>query len=207
MALLGPKKGGLRKRLNRHLFCFYMPQLGDDGDLLSTLPFNATPHVLGQEPPQVKNTKKPCLISFNIFRPSFGDVLIHERLSVGLFFYTKDMQKICSNMCFMLKPDKAFPPRVGHQLLRRRQRPGYPDNLKNFINVSFFLHDDVMCTRKKFPIVLEVDKLADWDIEKVRDLNANSAGRAASNRRQREGARPEGRAEAPPPADGGLQAH
>ena len=59
MALLGPKKGGLRKRPNRHLFCFYMPQLGDDGDLLSTLPFNATPHVLRQEPPQVKNTKKP----------------------------------------------------------------------------------------------------------------------------------------------------
>ena len=28
-----PGKGGLRKRLNRHIFCYSMPQLGDD-DLL-----------------------------------------------------------------------------------------------------------------------------------------------------------------------------
>ena len=50
------KKGGLRKRLNRHLFGFYMPQLGDDL-LLSTLLFNATPHVLGQDPLQVKTRR------------------------------------------------------------------------------------------------------------------------------------------------------
>ena len=145
-----------------------MPQLGDDGDLLSTLPFNATPHVLGQDPPQVKNTKTPCLISFDIFCPSFGDVLIHERLSVGLIFYMKDMQKICSNMCFMLKTDRVLPskgPPSASPPQTTARLP--PTNLKNPIHV-FFLRDDIMCKRKKFPFVLEVYKLVDSDNEKVR---------------------------------------
>ena len=47
------KEGGLRKRLKRHLFAYSTPQLGDD-ILFSTRLFNATPHVLGQEPPHVK---------------------------------------------------------------------------------------------------------------------------------------------------------
>ena len=34
-----------------------------------------------------------------------------------------------------------------------------------------------MCKREKFSIVLEVDKLADSDNEKVRDLNANECGK------------------------------
>ena len=46
-------------------------------------------------------------------------------------------------------------------------------NIKNPINVSFFLHDDIMSKRKKFSIVLDVYKLADSDNENVRDLNAN----------------------------------
>ena len=36
-----PGKGGLRKRLNRHIFCYSMQQLGDDDLLFSTRPFNA----------------------------------------------------------------------------------------------------------------------------------------------------------------------
>ena len=67
----------------------------DDDLLLSMRLFNATPHVLWQDPPQVKNMKKPCLISFDIFCPSFGAGLIHERLSVRLSLDTNDMQKIC----------------------------------------------------------------------------------------------------------------
>ena len=53
--------------------------------------------------------KNPCLISFDIFRPSFSAGLIHERLSVCLPLSTNDMQRICSNMCFTLKPDSALP--------------------------------------------------------------------------------------------------
>ena len=86
-----------------------MPQLGDDDDLLlSTRPFNMTRHVLGTEPPQVKNMK-PCLISFDIFRLPLGVWLIHQRLSVCLSLYTNDMQKTCSNICFMLKPNSVLP--------------------------------------------------------------------------------------------------
>ena len=48
------KKGGLRKRNNRHLFGCYMPQLDDDDLLLSTSLYNATPHVIWQERPYVK---------------------------------------------------------------------------------------------------------------------------------------------------------
>ena len=50
---LEPKKGSLRKRLNRHLFGFYTLQQVDD-DMLLTRLFRATPNVLGQEPPHVK---------------------------------------------------------------------------------------------------------------------------------------------------------
>ena len=46
--------------------------------------------------------KKPCLISFDLFRPSIGDGIIHERLSVRLSLDTNDMPRICSNMCIML---------------------------------------------------------------------------------------------------------
>ena len=38
------KKGGLRKRINRHIFGYNTPQLGDDDMLFSTRLFNATPH-------------------------------------------------------------------------------------------------------------------------------------------------------------------
>ena len=48
------------------------------------------------------------LISFDIFRPSFGNELIHDRLSVRLSLNTSDTQKICSNICFVLKPDSAL---------------------------------------------------------------------------------------------------
>ena len=43
-----------------------------------------------------------------------------------LSLYTNDMRKISSNVCFMLKPDKAFPPRVGHQPLHLLQQPRPP---------------------------------------------------------------------------------
>ena len=43
-----PKKGGLRKRLNRHLFGHSMPQLGDDDIIFSTPLFNATPQSSGR---------------------------------------------------------------------------------------------------------------------------------------------------------------
>ena len=49
-----PKKGGIRKRFNRHLSRSYMLHLGDDDLHLSTHLFNATPRIIGQEPPQVK---------------------------------------------------------------------------------------------------------------------------------------------------------
>ena len=63
--------------------------------------------------------------------------------------------------------------RVRHQPLHRRQRPGYHrTNFKNPVNVSFFPHDDIVWKRKKFRIVLGVDKLADSDNENVRDLIA-----------------------------------
>ena len=38
------KEGCLRKRLNRNLFGYYMPQLGGDDMLFSMPLFNATPH-------------------------------------------------------------------------------------------------------------------------------------------------------------------
>ena len=42
--LVDPKKGGLRKHLNRNIFGFSMPQLVDDNFLFSTRLFNATLH-------------------------------------------------------------------------------------------------------------------------------------------------------------------
>ena len=46
LVFVDPKKGGLGKRLNRHLFGHYTPELYDDDILFSTRLFNATPHVL-----------------------------------------------------------------------------------------------------------------------------------------------------------------
>ena len=113
------------------------------------------------------------LISFDLFHPSFGNVLIHERLSVRLSLHTNDMQKICSNMCFTHKPTAPFPKELTRRLSTADNDPGYhPTNLKNPINLSF-LHDDIMSKRKMFSVVLEVYKLSDSDNENVRDLNAN----------------------------------
>lgn len=53
-----PKKGRPGKRHNRHLFGNYTPQLGDDDLHLSTRFFNATPHVLGQEPLHAKTLSR-----------------------------------------------------------------------------------------------------------------------------------------------------
>ena len=79
-------------------------------------------------------------------------------------------------MYFTLKPDSAIPSRSlpsASPLLTTTMLP--PTTLKNPTNDSFFLKDDIISKRKKSHIVLEVDKLADSDTEKVRDLNAKSA--------------------------------
>ena len=46
---------------------------------------------------------------FDIFRPSFGDGLIPERLFVRLSLNTNDMQRICSDRCVALNPDISIP--------------------------------------------------------------------------------------------------
>ena len=92
------------------------------------------------------------------------------------------MQEICSDMCFELKPDSARLIQESSIGFTADNDTGYnPTNLNDTINVSFFLNDDFTCKRK-FSIVLEVYKLADSDIEEVRDLNAKSTGRTASSR-------------------------
>ena len=54
LVFVEPKKGGIRKRLGCRLSRSYMLHLGDDDLHLSTHLFNATPRIIGQEPPQVK---------------------------------------------------------------------------------------------------------------------------------------------------------
>ena len=135
--------------------------------------FKDTPHVLGNEQPRFKNMKKPCLISFDIFRPPFCDGLIKDLLSIRLSLSTKDAQKICSNTFFTFKPYNPSNQGVGQQPLHLQQRPRLPPTtLKNTVNVSFFPRDDFTCKRK-FSIVPDVFKLTDSDNENVRDLNAN----------------------------------
>ena len=117
--------------------------------------------------------KKPCLISFDLFRPSIGDGIIHERLSVRLSLCTNNMQKICSDMCIMLKPTAPFPsmsPPSASPL--PTTTPVTTDEPQEPINISFFLNDDFVCTRK-FSIALGVYKLSNSDNENVRDVNAN----------------------------------
>ena len=119
--------------------------------------------------------KKPCLISFDFCPSSFGDGLIHERLSVRLSLNTDDMQRICSNICFTLKADSALPITESAISLTTAYNDSgnHPTNLKNHINVSF--PDDITCNPMKFHIVLDVFKLADSDNENVRALNANES--------------------------------
>ena len=50
--------------------------------------------------------KTPCLIFIDIFCQSFGDGLINQRLSVCLSLHMKEIQRVCSNMCFALKPTR-----------------------------------------------------------------------------------------------------
>ena len=115
------------------------------------------------------------MISFDLFRPSFGAGLIHERLSVPLSLYTNDMQKICSNMRFTLKSDTTPPNKesvIRLSTASYNAQGSHPTTLTNSINV-FLHHDDIMYTSKRFYIVLDVYKLADSDNENVCDLNAN----------------------------------
>ena len=124
--------------------------VGDDDRLFTTRLFNATPRIIGQEPPRVKRTRKPCLISFDLIPQSFGDGLIHERLSVFLSLNANDMLEICSNMCFMLKPDSALPIKESAVSLSTADNdPGYhPTNIKNPVNVSF-IHDDFIASGRR----------------------------------------------------------
>ncbi len=108
--------------------------------------------------------KRPCQVSFNVFAPSFGAGLIHDRISLDM----KDMQQSFSTCASRSNQTAHFNHGLRHQHHHRRQRPRVPPTtLTNPIHV-FFLRDDIMCTRKKFPIVLEVYKLVDSDNEKVR---------------------------------------
>ena len=115
---------------------------------------------------------KKCLISFDLFRSSFGG-LIHERLPVCISLNTNDVQKICSNVSITLKPDSALSTEFAISLSIADNDPGYHQTtLKNPLNVSSF-HNDVLMWKHKFSIVLDVDKLVDSDNENVRDLNGN----------------------------------
>ena len=163
-----------QKRLNRNSFGHSMQQLGDDLLFLTRL-FNATPPRPREGASPGQDVKNPCLISFDLFRPSFGAGLIHERLSVRLSLHTNDMHKICSNMCIMLKSDTTPPNKesvIRLSTASYNAQGSHPTTLTNSINV-FFHHDDIMYTSKRFYIVLDVYKLADSDNDNVRDLNAN----------------------------------
>ena len=129
LLLVERKKGGLRKRLNRNGFGYCMPQVIDDVD--NGLDGKREDHIdhdlLGLSEAvnrPSENMKKPSMISFNIFRQSFGDRLIHERLSLP----TKDIPKICSNMCVTLKPDSAPHQESAISLSTADNDPGSPDD-------------------------------------------------------------------------------
>ena len=108
--------------------------------------------------------------------------LINELLSVRPSLSTKDMLRICSNMCLMLKPTVLPIMESATRLSITNNDPGYhPTNFMNHMNVAF-LHDDFMCKRKKFSTVLDVNKLADSDNERVFDLNANECRKDGSRR-------------------------
>ena len=167
-----PKYGGLRKHLNRNLFGFYMPQLVDDDMHFSTRLFNATRPLVGSAAGQ--NMKNPCLVSFDIFCPSFGDGLIHERLSVCLSLNMMDMPKIARTSAS--RPSRQIPSQQGvrHQPHYRRQQHSLtPTNSKTHQRLLPPLRPH--CKRKKFHVDLEVYKLVDSDTENVRALNARTA--------------------------------
>ena len=108
--------------------------------------------------------KRPCQVSFNVFAPSFGAGLIHDRISLDM----KDMQQSFSTCASRSNQTAPFRSRTPSSTSPHQQRPRVPPTtLTNPIHV-FFLRDDIVCTRKKFSIVIEVYKLADSDNEKVR---------------------------------------
>ena len=174
MLFVERKEGGLRKRLDRHLFGHYMPQLGDGDPLFSTSHFNATQYVLGQDPPGQEREKAasgllrplpPVLWRHAHPRAALRPpVALHER-------HTEDQLEHRLHAQARQRPShKEF----AISLSTTDNDPGsYPTNLKNAINISFFLHDDFRRKWKKFHAVLDVYKLVDSDKEDVRDLHGN----------------------------------
>ena len=113
------------------------------------------------------------LVYFDLFLPSFGDWLIHERLSVRLSLYMNDMQKICPDIAPCSRSTAPFRSRSRPSAsLTPTTTPLPPTNVKNHTNISI-PHDDFIRKWKNFRIVLEVNKLADSDNEDGSDFNAN----------------------------------
>ena len=95
---------------------------------------------------------KSCLISFYLFRQSFGAGLIHQRLSVRLSLNTNDIQKICSNMCFMIKTDRVLVIKESAISLSTADNdPGSPPLPQKNINVSFFPRGDFTSKGRRSP--------------------------------------------------------
>ena len=156
-----------------------LSSVGDDDPSFSTRVFNATPHVIGQEPLQVKNVKRPSLNSFDIFRQSFGAGIIHERLSVasrstrtrcGRSARTSASRSIPTTPCpSRSRQSSSQPPTTTPATPDEPQKP----------HQRLLPHDDnLMCKRKKISINLDVHMLADSDNDNVSDLNAR--GRSTS---------------------------
>ena len=97
--------------------------------------------------------KKMCLISFVLFRLSFGAGLIHERLSVRLSLFTNNMPKICLNISFTLKPTASFLSRSHPSASPPPTTPATSDHTQE-PHRRLFLHDDLMGKREGFHIEL-----------------------------------------------------
>ena len=194
-----------RKAPQPHLFGYYLPQLGDDDLLFSMRLFKDTSHVLGNEQPRFKNMKKPCLISFDIFRPPFCDGLIHGLLSIRLSLSTKDAQKICSNTFFTFKPYNPSNQGVGQQPLHLQQRPRVPLNkLKNTINAFFPTTTSCGSGRSSS----SSSRTTSSPTRTTRMSTTSTRGEGGPQVEvHRECTGPEWREEAPPPGDGWHQAH
>ena len=113
------------------------------------------------------------LVYFDLFLPSFGVVLIHERLSVRLSLYMNDMQKICSNIAPCSRPTAPFRSRSRPSAsLTQTTTPLPPDEHqepRQCLLPPRRHHVDA----EEVQIVLDVDKLADSDNEDGSDFNAN----------------------------------
>ena len=94
--------------------------------------------------------KEPCLISFDLFLPSFGDGLGQEWLSVRCRPHERHSEDLLEHMPHA-QARRVLP--IKESVIRLSTAdndPGYhPTNLKTHINIAFFHHDYITCKRKK----------------------------------------------------------